>query len=195
VELARQQPAPARGGLWHIPQPVGGTEQPGSPFADLVQMTEQCSAGCTNNGNIPNSGLTYTALQPAARLATSVTRTWTDRDGDFTPDCDLFNPLAQTTTVDFCGQMSHVDFGKDRFNSTLDPKLVNGWRVRPGDWQYGVSVQQQVLSGVAIEAGYNRRWLTHFTATDNLAQGAADFGTFSVTAPVDSDCPRRRRAE
>jgi len=136
-----------------------------------------------------NSGLTYTALQPAARLATSVTRTWTDRDGDFAPDCDLLNPLAQTTTVDFCGQMSNVNFGKDRFTSTLDPKLVNGWRVRPGDWQYGVSVQQQVLPGVAIEMGYNRRWLTNFTATDNLAQGPADFGTFSVTAPVDSRLP------
>ena len=42
-----------------------------------------------------NSGLTYTALNPSGRLTTSVTRTWTDRDGDFVPDCDLLNPLAQ----------------------------------------------------------------------------------------------------
>src|SRR5712691_7349984 len=79
-----------------------------------------------------NSGLTYTALNPSGRLTTSVTRTWTDRNGDFVPDCDLLNPLVQGTTVDFCGQMSDVNFGKDRFTSTLDDKLVNGWSVRPG---------------------------------------------------------------
>jgi hypothetical protein len=136
-----------------------------------------------------NSGLTYTALNPSGRLTTTVTRTWTDRDGDFVPDCDLLNPLAQSTTVDFCAQMSDVNFGKDRFTSTLDPKLVNGWSVRPGDWQYGVSVQQQVLPRVSIEVGYNRRWLTNFTSTDNLSQAVGDFGTFSVTAPVDSRLP------
>jgi hypothetical protein len=136
-----------------------------------------------------NSGLTYTALNPSGRLTTSVTRTWTDRDGDFVPDCDLLNPLAQSTTVDFCAQMSDVNFGKDRFTNTLDPKLVNGWSVRPGDWQYGVSVQQQVLPRVSIEVGYIRRWLTNFTVTDNRSQAVTDFGTFSVTAPVDSRLP------
>src|SRR4029453_474345 len=122
-----------------------------------------------------NSGLTYTALNPSGRLTTSVTRTWTDRDGDFVPDCDLLNPLAQTTTVDFCAQMSDVNFGKDRFTTTLDPKLVNGWSVRPGDWQYGPPVQKQVFPRVSIEVGYNRRWLTNFTVTDNPSQGAPTF--------------------
>ena len=55
-----------------------------------------------------------------------------------------------------------MNFGRDRFTTTLDPKLLNGWSTRPGDWQYGVSVQQQVLPRVAIEVGYNRRWLTNF---------------------------------
>jgi hypothetical protein len=139
-----------------------------------------------------NAGLTYTALQPAARLTTTATRTWTDANGNFIPDCDLTNPLAQdsrATGGDFCAQISDLNFGKDRFTSTLAPQLINGWSVRPGDWQYGVSIQQQVLPRVSIEIGYNRRWLTNFTVTDNLAQAVTDFGTFSVTAPIDSRLP------
>jgi Carboxypeptidase regulatory-like domain len=132
-----------------------------------------------------NSGLTYTALNPSGRLTTSATRTWTDANRDFVPNCDLLNALANGE----CAQISDLNFGKDRFTSTLDPQLINGWNVRPGDWQYGVSVQQQVLPRVSIEVGYNRRWLTNFTSTDNLSQAVSDFGTFSVTAPVDSRLP------
>ena len=132
-----------------------------------------------------NSGLTYTALNPSGRLTTSATRTWTDANRDFVPNCDLLNALANGE----CAQISDLNFGKDRFTSTLDPQLINGWNVRPGDWQYGLSVQQQVLPRVSIEVGYNRRWLTNFTSTDNLSQAVSDFGTFSVTAPVDSRLP------
>jgi len=139
-----------------------------------------------------NSGLTYTALNPSGRLTTSATRTWTDSNANFRPDCDLVNPLQQDGRPaggDFCAQISDLSFGKDRFTSTLDPQLINGWSVRPGDWQYGVSIQQQVLPRVSIEVGYNRRWLTNFTSTDNLLQAVSDFGTFSVTAPVDARLP------
>ena len=43
------------------------------------------------------NGLSYGALRPTGRLATTVTRTWTDRDGDFNPDCDLTQPAARRT--------------------------------------------------------------------------------------------------
>ena len=41
-------------------------------------------------------------------------------------------------------------------------RCCNGWGVRPGDWGFGVSVQQQVLPRVSVEVGYNRRWLDNF---------------------------------
>ena len=132
-----------------------------------------------------NAGLTYTALNPSGRLTTNATRTWTDANRDFVPNCNLASPLANGE----CAQLSDLNFGKDRFTSTLAPQLINGWSVRPGDWQYGVSLQQQVLPRVSIEVGYNRRWLTNFTSTDNLSQAVTDFGTFRVTAPVDSRLP------
>jgi hypothetical protein len=131
------------------------------------------------------NGLTYGALRPTGRLTTTVNRTWTDNDHDYVPDCDLLNPLANSG-VDFCGQISDLGFGTEKFTSTLAPELINGWSVRPGDWQIGASVQQQVMSRMSVELGYNRRWLTNFTVTDNILQAPSDFGSFSVVAPTDA---------
>jgi hypothetical protein len=142
------------------------------------------------------NGLTYGALRPTGRLATTANRTWTDNDKDFVPDCDLLNPLAQgpaTGSVDNCAQLSNINFGKPVFTETLDDALINGWGVRPGDWQYGVSIQQEVLPRVSIEVGYNRRWLTDFTLTDNRAQAATDFGQFSIVAKDDPRLPEEAR--
>jgi hypothetical protein len=61
--------------------------------------------------------------------------------------------------------------------------------VRPGDWGFGASVQQQILPRVSIEIGYNRRWLTNFTWDDNVLQPVAQFGTFSVVGAADSRLP------
>jgi hypothetical protein len=135
------------------------------------------------------NGLTYQALKPTGRLTTTAMRAWTDRNGNFVPDCDLLNPFAQSTTTDFCGQISDLNFGKDKFTSTLDPQLVNGWGVRPGDWQIGASVQQELLPRVSVEAGFNRRWLTNFVVTDNLKQKPSDFAQFALPAPLDSRLP------
>ena len=61
--------------------------------------------------------------------------------------------------------------------------------MRPRDWQFGVSVQQQLLPRVSLEVGYLKRWLQNFTATDNLVVTPADFTPFSITAPSDPRLP------
>jgi hypothetical protein len=138
------------------------------------------------------NGLAYGQLRPTSRLATTVTRTWTDRDGDFNADCDLSNPLLQDG-VDYCSQISDLGFGQPRFTSTLHDQLVSGWSVRPGDWQIGASIQQELMPRVSAEIGYNTRWLTNFTWTDNTLQAATDFTQFSVTAPNDPRLPEEAR--
>ena len=45
-------------------------------------------AAVNGNGN-------YSALRPSNRVPTSVTRSWTDANRNFTPDCDLLNGVAQ----------------------------------------------------------------------------------------------------
>ena len=138
----------------------------------------------------------FVSNRPTSRVAGTgivpVFRTWTDSNNNFVPDCDLLNPLAQNRSAtggDVCGQLSDLNFGTAVFNTTTDPALLSGSGVRSSDWQVGVSVQQQLLPRVSIEAGYQRRWLQNFIVTDNIGQAPSDFGKFSVSAPVDARLP------
>jgi hypothetical protein len=138
-----------------------------------------------------NGGL-FIALNPTGRLSTSTTRTWTDSNSNFVADCNLLNPAAQNLTAsggDNCGPNASANFGTQVFDSTLDPGLLSGWGVRSGDWQYGVSVQHEVFPRVAVEVGYQRRWLVNSLATDNRARSAADHTVFGLTIPTDPRLP------
>ncbi len=134
----------------------------------------------------------YGIANPTSRIISNVSRNWTDSNGNFSPDCDLLNPSSQDLRAqggDLCGAFSNLNFGKAVYSNTIDPAILKGWGVRPSDWSFGVSVQQEVLPRVSVEIGYVRRWFQGFVATDNLAVTPADFGTFSVTAPTDSRLP------
>ncbi len=120
-----------------------------------------------------------------------MTRSWTPtgtaatNPNYYSPQCNLANPAANGE----CGPISNSSFGTSRFSSTVDPALLSGFGVRPADWSYGFSIQQQVLPRVSVEAGYTRRWYTGFIVTDNLAVKPSDFSQFSVTAPLDPRLP------
>ncbi len=139
-------------------------------------------AAVNDNGN-------YSRLLPASRVPQTVTRTWTDRNGNFSPDCDLVNPAQQDTTADFCGVISDRNFGRSTPTVSFDPAVMKGWGIRPADWQIGATVQHEILPRVSLEVGYARRWLQNFTVTDNLARAASDYAPFSVTAPLDPRLP------
>jgi hypothetical protein len=61
--------------------------------------------------------------------------------------------------------------------------------VRPRDWQFGATVQQQIAPRLSMEIGYFKRWLQNFTATDNLLVTSNDFSPYTITAPSDSRLP------
>jgi hypothetical protein len=128
----------------------------------------------------------YSISNPIARIATTTTRTWTDPNGDFVPQCNLASPVENGE----CGGMASPTFGTAaRTTAGIDPAILNGWSVRPGDWQIGASVQQQLLPRISMEVGYFRRWLTNFTTTDNQALGPDDFTAFTLNAPADPRLP------
>ncbi len=138
-----------------------------------------------------NGGL-FIALNPTARLSTTTTRAWTDANRNYLADCDLMNPANQdlrATGGDLCGPNANANFGTQTFESTLDPGLISGWGVRAGDWQWGASVQHEVLPRMAVEVGYQRRWLVNSTVVDNRTRGPEDHTEFGVTVPVDSRLP------
>jgi hypothetical protein len=67
----------------------------------------------------------------------------------------------------------------------VNPALLSGWGVRPYDWQFAASLQQQLLPRVSAEIGYSRRSWGNFTYTDNRAVAASDFDTYTMTVPTD----------
>ncbi|MEP7306926.1 MAG: carboxypeptidase regulatory-like domain-containing protein [Acidobacteriota bacterium] len=137
----------------------------------------------------------YSISNPIARIATTATRTWTDNGtggpgtpgyGDNIPQCDLTNNAANGE----CAASGAQTFGTStRTTAAIDPALLNGSGIRPRDWQFGASVQQQLMPRVSIEVGYFKRWLQNFTATDNTAVTSGDFTPFSITAPSDPRLP------
>jgi hypothetical protein len=136
----------------------------------------------------------YTSNNPAARIVKVVgvgsqARAWTDSNRNYAVDCDLLNPAVQNTAAsggDNCGALTgnNLNFGNTNPNTTvINPDILGGWGVRPYDWQFGVSVQHEVVPRVSVEVGYNRRWWGNFFVTDNTLVGPADYDTWSVTVP------------
>src|SRR5262249_9651959 len=52
---------------------------------------------------------------PANSIVKSATRTWTDGNSNFVPDCDLFNTLS----IGECGPLSDQNFGKSVVTTVL----------------------------------------------------------------------------
>jgi Carboxypeptidase regulatory-like domain len=134
----------------------------------------------------------YSGTNPLNRIVLTTTRSWTDANRNFAPDCNLLNPAAQDlrpTGGDFCAAMASPTFGTDILTNTYDPEILGGWNVRQNNWTFGVSLQHELLPRLSLLASYNRRWFQNFLVTDNLAVTASDFTSFSVTAPPDSRLP------
>jgi len=129
-------------------------------------------------------------LNPLIRLNLQTTRTWDDRagrgiNGDFVPQCDLLNPAVNGE----CGAMDNQNFGKEFFTRTFDPNFIDGFGVRPYNWELGLSVQQQVTPRVGVTVGYFRRWFGNFYTLDNTLTAASDYTQFSVPIPLDARLP------
>src|SRR5215831_13259073 len=142
----------------------------------------------------------YTLNNPAqtSKIVTTVTRTWAD-NGNFAIGCDIMNFAQQTgANGDTCGAVTgnSVNFGKSGNNiAQVNPAILQGWGVRPNDYQWGLSVQQQVLPRVSAEVAYNRRWfhwreaLGQGTVTDNVLVKPSDYESWTINAPIDPRLP------
>jgi hypothetical protein len=145
----------------------------------------------------------YSSMNPAARIVTRVgsggpanpARGWTDGNRNFVVDCDLRSPLAQdnlATGGDQCAALggNNLNFGNANPGSTtVNPDILGGWGVRPYDWQFGASVQHELIPRVSVEAAYNRRWWGNFFVTDNTLTTAADYQAYSLPIPQNPNLP------
>ena len=130
-------------------------------------------------------GLFGDGSNPVNLTTTSVTRSWTDSNSNFVPDCDLTSPLKNGE----CGVMSSSTFGQSIPSASVDPNILRGWGKRGYDWEFSAGVQHELLPRVSVDLSYFRRWYGNFIAIDNLSTAGSDYTPFSVTAPVDSRLP------
>jgi hypothetical protein len=123
------------------------------------------------------------ANHPVNSSVNQTTRTWTETDGDYVPDCDLLNPNANRE----CGKIDNLNFGLNNPNAyRFAPDLLTGWRKRNFTWQAQASMQHELRPGVAVSVGYFRTWYGNFRVTANEALSPADFDPFCITGPTDS---------
>jgi hypothetical protein len=135
----------------------------------------------------------YWANNPAGRIVRNIgvggpARAWNDADKDFVVDCDLTSLNANGE----CGGLggNSRNFGSPNPASTIvNPEILKGWGVRPYDWQFGLSVQQEVIPRVSVEVGYHRRSFGNFFVTDNQLTTAADYEKWTLTVPQHPQLP------
>jgi hypothetical protein len=132
--------------------------------------------------------LTGAVNNPADNQAASATRTWTDTNGNYIPDCVLDASVPGANGE--CGRLSDATFGQVRAGNTrYASDALSGFNKQFYNWQTSVSLQQQIREGLALNVGYFRTWYGGFLVTDNQAVTAANYSPYCITAPVDSRLP------
>lgn len=122
------------------------------------------------------------AYGPSGAQVVNTTRAWTDTNANFYPDCNLRSSGANGE----CGAMANSSFGQSSPQRRADPDWVSGWNNRPYNWSTSVSIDHQLRPGIALNAGYYRRWYGNFTVLDNTLVTPADYDPFCITVPTDS---------
>jgi len=125
------------------------------------------------------------AGDPVSRLANSTNINWTDADGDFHPDCNLLNPLANGE----CSSWSNPGFGSQRPAQSYSTALKSGFGNRESNWEYSVGVAHELTTGVSLDVAYFRRNWQNLQAVDNRAVDASDYTYFNLTVPTDARLP------
>ena len=124
-------------------------------------------------------------VNPANAIIGSASRTWTDANDNYLPDCALSNTVANGE----CGPLSANGFGTVRISTRYAEDVTEGFGVRPYNWQATGGIQHELRPGVSLTAGYFRRWYGNLFAQQNLAVTASDFTPYCISAPTDVRLP------
>ena len=131
----------------------------------------------------------YTSTNPGATIVRNVSnRGWTDANRNLVVDCNLLNPDANGECAAAVGTARN--FGQAGAATQVDPAVLNGWGVRPNDYQTTVTVQHQIVPRVSADFSFTHRTFHGFFVTDDLGRNAATaYETYTLTAPNDSRLP------
>src|SRR6266850_4031603 len=127
----------------------------------------------------------YTSTNPGFTVVRDVqNRGWTDSNNNKIVDCDLLNPALNSECAAATG--TAPNFGRLGAATEVDPGVLSGWGVRPGDHQYTVTLQQELRPRVSADVTFTHRTFHGFFVTDDLnrrAGGVASYyETYTLTA-------------
>jgi hypothetical protein len=132
------------------------------------------------------------ANNPASTLVTQTARVWTDGNNNFNPDCNLMSGASQDNLAsggDLCGPWLTPNFGSSNPALIFSPSIMEGWGVRPYNWEYSFGLQQELAPRLSASVGYFSRVYGNFMVQDNENLAKTDFTQYSVTVPTDPRLP------
>ena len=109
----------------------------------------------------------------------SASRSWSDTNGNFAPDCNLYNSAANGE----CGLLN-APLGSLNVAAKYASEITTGWGVRPNDQEVAVGLQHQIVPRVALDLQYTRHTFGNFIASQNTARPPSAYDQFCVAAPT-----------
>jgi hypothetical protein len=129
----------------------------------------------------------YTSTNPGFTVVRDVqNRQWTDLNNDKVVNCDLLNPALNGECAAATG--TAPNFGRLGAATEVDPGVLSGWGVRPGDHQYTVTLQHELRPRVSADVSFTHRSFHGFFVTDDLTRRGnvnSYYETYTLTAPQD----------
>jgi len=135
---------------------------------------------------------------PLNTSVATVTRSWTDTNSNYVPDCNLGNFAANGE----CGAVSNSNFGQNNPSAVqFDPSVLNGYGKRDHNWDVTAEVQHELMKGVSLNAGYyfnnggyfryafGSPFSSKVRVTQNTSTTPADYDPYCITAPVNAGLP------
>ena len=118
-----------------------------------------------------------------------------DRQRKLSPELHLRR--GSSRIGDLCGAWQTPSFGSVVPGTRYDPAILDGWGVRPWNWEFSAGVQHEIVPRLSASFGYFRRIQGNFYVMDNEALSPSDFTEFSVFTGqcIAERPPARRRAD
>ena len=84
-----------------------------------------------------------------------------------------------------------ANFGKLGSATIVDPAVLSGWGVRPGDYQCAATLQQQIMPRVSADVSFTHRDVPRVLRhrRPQLATSNTAYETYTLTAPYDPRLP------
>src|SRR4029453_696809 len=133
-------------------------------------------------------------LNPITTAVNTASRSWTDLNGNYYPDCDLGNFAANGGE---CGPLDNPNFGKANPSAVRwTDDVRSGWGVRDYNWEYTAEVQPELAQGLSVNGGYYFNNGGYYRNTDSAQRvtrlplvNPSDYDQFCATAPADPRLP------